>query len=280
MKKVIRITLSLLFLFVFAEAHGTTKTAIHLSVGTNSEFGMLRMETVIAEKGDIIKNVVLVHGAFVDGSGWRPVYEILVKSGYKVTVVQQPLTSFEGDVAAVKRVISLQDGPCILVAHSYGGAIITEAGNDPKVAALVYIAAHAPDKGESEAGNGKLYPSAYKSLQKGADGFDYIEPSRFHADFAADLPAATANFEANAQMPAADAVFHAVIQNPAWKTKPSWYMVAKSDRIINPDLERMYAKRAKSQKVEIPGASHSVYESHPREVAKLIIEASKHKGNK
>ena len=135
------------------------------------------------------------------------------------------------------------------------------------------------DKGESEGGNGKLHPSAYKSLQKGADGFDYIEPSRFHADFAADLPAATADFEANAQMPAADAVFHAVIQNPAWKTKPSWYMVAKSDRIINPDLERLYAKRAKSQKVEIAGASHSVYESHPKEVAKLIIEAAKHSGH-
>jgi pimeloyl-ACP methyl ester carboxylesterase len=218
---------------------------------------------------------VLVHGAFVDGSGWKPVYEILKKTGYNVTVVQQPLTSFEADLAAVKRVIALQNGPCVLVAHSYGGAIITEAGNDPKVEALVYIAAHAPDQGESEGGNGKKYPSAYKSLKKGADGFDYIEPSDFHADFAADLPADKAEFEANAQMPAADAVFHAIIKNPAWKTKPSWYMVAKSDRIINPELERLYAKRAKSVKVEIEGASHSVYESHPREVAKLIKEASK-----
>ena len=221
------------------------------------------------------KNIILVHGAFVDGSGWKPVYDILKKAGYHVTVVQQPLTSFTADLAAVKRVIDLQNGSCILVAHSYGGAIITEAGNDPKVVGLVYIAAHAPDKGESEGGNGKLHPSAYKSLQKGADGFDYIDPAKFHADFAADLPAGVADFEANAQMPAADAVFHAISQNPAWKTKPSWYMVAKADRIINPDLERMYAKRAKSQTVEIAGASHSVYESHPREVAKLIIAAAK-----
>jgi len=221
-----------------------------------------------------IKNIILVHGAFVDGSGWRPVYDILTKAGYRVTIVQQPLTSFAGDCDAVKRVIDQQDGPCVLVAHSYGGAIITETGNDPKVAALIYIAAHAPDEGESEAGNGKLYPPAYKSLQKGADGYDYITPSKFYDDFAADLPKPTADFEGNAQMPAADVIFHAIIHNPAWKTKPSWYMVAKSDRIINPDLERMYAKRANSYKVEIAGASHSVYESQPKEVAKLIIAAT------
>jgi pimeloyl-ACP methyl ester carboxylesterase len=221
-----------------------------------------------------VKNIVLVHGAFVDGSGWKPVYDILIRAGYHVTIVQQPLTTFTGDMAAVKRVIDLQDGPCILVAHSYGGSIITEIGNDPKVVALVYIAAHAPDKGESEAGNGQKYPSAYKSLIKGADGFDYLEPASFPADFAGGLSKNIADFESNAQMPAADAVFHAVIQNPAWRSKPSWYMVAKSDRIINPDLERMYAKRAQSQVVEIPGASHSVYESHPKDVAKLIIAAA------
>ncbi|WP_158796427.1 alpha/beta hydrolase [Pedobacter sp. L105] len=223
-----------------------------------------------------IKNIVLVHGAFVDGSGWKPVYEILKKKGYQVSITQQPLTSFDGDVAAVKRILAMQDGPCILVGHSYGGAIITVAGNDAHVAGLVYIAAHAPDSGESEGGNGKLYPSAYKSLQKGTDGFDYIAPDNFAADFAADLSKSAADFAANAQMPAADVVFHAIIQNPAWKTKPSWYMVAKSDRIINPDLERMYAKRAKSTTVEVDGASHSVYESHPEEVAKLIIDAAIH----
>lgn len=223
-----------------------------------------------------IKNIVLVHGAFVDGSGWRPVYDILVKKGYHVSVTQQPLTSFDGDVAAVKRVVAMQNGPCILVGHSYGGAVITVAGNDAQVAGLVYIAAHAPDAGESEGGNGKLYPSAYKSLKKGVDGFDYINPESFSADFAADLPKAEAEFTANAQMPAADAVFHAIIQNPAWRVKPSWYMVAKADRIISPDLERMYAKRAKSTVVEIGAASHSVYESHPQEVAWLIIDAATH----
>ncbi|QNK64758.1 alpha/beta hydrolase [Pedobacter sp. PAMC26386] len=222
----------------------------------------------------VVKNIVLVHGAFVDGSGWQPVYNILVKYGFKVSVVQQPLTSFVGDIAAVKRIIAMQDGPCILVGHSYGGAIITVAGNDTKVAGLVYIAAHAPDNGESEAENGKLYPSAYKSLQKRPDGYDYIDPSRFYEDFAADLPREQAEFEGHAQIFTVDSVFHAIIKNPAWRNKRSWYMVAKSDRIINPDLERMYAKRAGSTKVEIERASHSVYESHPKEVANLIIEAA------
>lgn len=221
-----------------------------------------------------IKNIVLVHGAFVDGLGWKPVYDILVKKGYHVIIVQQPLTSFAADLAACKRIIDHLDGPCVLVAHSYGGAIITEAGNEPKVAALVYIAAHAPDKGETEAGNGKLYPSSYKSLQKGKDGMDDINPIKFRADFAADLPEDIAEFAAHAQMPVADTAFHYVIQSPSWKTKPSWYMVADSDRIINPDLERMYAKRAHSFTIEIPGASHSVYQSHPKEVARLIISAA------
>lgn len=224
--------------------------------------------------GTTIKNVVLVHGAFVDGSGWKPVYELLTKKGYHVSIVQQPLTSFDADVQAVKRVIRLQDGPCILVGHSYGGAIITAAGNDSMVGGLVYIAAHAPDEGENEADNGKLFPAAYKSLQKTNDGYDYIMLSRYYPDFAADLPAADAMRMAHAQMFTADAVFHAVISNPAWKIKPCWYMVAKLDRIINPDLERMYAKRAGAKTVEIAGASHSVYQSHPKEVAALIIAAA------
>jgi pimeloyl-ACP methyl ester carboxylesterase len=227
-----------------------------------------------------VKNIVLVHGAFVDGSGWKPVYDILSKAGYHVSIVQQPLNSYGNDRAAVKRVIDMQSGPVILVAHSYGGALITEEGNDPKVTGLVYIASHAPDAGESEAGNGKIYPPAYKSIQKGQDGFDYIDPAQFPADFAADLPKEKAEFMANSQMPTADAVFHAIIQNPAWKVKPSWYMVAKSDRIINPDLERFYAKRANSKTVEIGDASHSVYESHPKEVAKLIMEAANHTEDK
>jgi pimeloyl-ACP methyl ester carboxylesterase len=235
----------------------------------------LTLQAATAQKPDsIIHNIVLVHGAFVDGSGWQPVYERLTAAGFHVSVVEQPLVSFEGDIAATKRVIDRQDGPCILVGHSYGGAIITAAGNDPKVSGLVYIAAHAPDSGETEAGNGKIYPPAYTSLQKGADGFDIIAIDRFPADFAGDVPRKQAEFMAHAQMPAADAVFHGVIVHPAWKSKPTWYMVAKSDRIINPQLERMYAKRAGSHVVEIPGASHSVFMSHPREVAQLIIAAA------
>lgn len=221
-----------------------------------------------------IKNIVLVHGAFVDGSGWQPVYHILTGNGYHVTVVQEPLTSFEADVIAVQRVLQQQDGPCILVGHSYGGAVITTAGNDSHVAGLVYIAAHAPDEGESEADNGKRYPPAYKSLVKGADGFDYINPDQFAADFAADVSKATAGFMAHAQMPTADAGFHAIIHNPAWKNKHNWYMVAQSDRIINPDLERLYAKRANCTTVEVAGASHSVFMSHPKEVAELVMRAA------
>lgn len=221
-----------------------------------------------------IKNIILVHGAFTDGSGWEPVYEDLTSKGYRVTITQQPLSSFGADVAAVKRAISLQDGSAILVGHSYGGAVITSAGNDPKVAGLVYIAAHAPDEGESEAANGKQYPSAYTSLIKGADGFDMIEPKMFPSDFAADLSPKKAKFMANAQMPVADAAFHAIIHDPAWRKKPSWYMVAQADRIINPDLERMYAKRAGSKTVEIKGGSHAIFASRPKEVAKLIEEAA------
>jgi len=252
-----------------------TKNIICLMVAGIVEFAALFTSNAAhAQQAAAVKNIVLVHGAFVDGSGWEPVYNILVSKGYHVSVVQQPLTSFDADLASVKRVLNLQNGPCILVGHSYGGGIITEAGNDTHVTGLVYIAAHAPDKGESEADNGKRIPPAYKSFQKPADGFDYIDPAQFPADFAADLPKKRAEFMANAQMPTADQVFHAVIQDPAWRTKPSWYMVAKADRIINPDLERMYAKRAGSYTVEIDGASHSVFESHAREVADLIIKAA------
>ncbi len=223
-----------------------------------------------------VKNIVLVHGAFVDGSGWRPVYDILTKDGYNVTLVQEPLTSFQDDVAATKRILERQDGPAVLVGHSYGGAIITEAGNDPHVKALVYIAAHALDAGETEVGNGKKYPNATKAVVKTPDGFLLLNPANYPADFAADLPLKQAEFEAHAQMPTAAQVFTSEIADPAWKEKPSWYMVAKADRIINPDLERMYAARAHSHTVEIAGASHSVYESHPKEVAALIEQAAQH----
>src|SRR5271163_2046147 len=224
-----------------------------------------------------VKNIVLVHGAFVDGSGWRPVYDILVADGYNVSVVEEPLTGLDNDVAATKRILERQDGPCILVAHSYGGTIITEAGVDPHVVALVYIAAHAPDEGETESGNGKKYPALVgDAVQKTPDGYVFLDPARYRAEFAADLPAAEAAFEAHAQFFTAAAVFTTPVTNPAWKLKPSWYMVAQSDHIINPDLERMYAARAHSHTVEIDGASHSVYRSHPKEVAALIEQAAQH----
>jgi pimeloyl-ACP methyl ester carboxylesterase len=223
-----------------------------------------------------IKNIVLVHGAFVDGGGWRPVYDILVADGYNVTLVQEPLTSFAEDVAATKRILDRQDGPAILVGHSYGGAVITEAGNDPHVTGLVYIAAHALDAGETEVGNGKKFPNSTKAVVKTPDGFLFLNPPDYPADFAADLPRKQAEFEAHAQMPTSAQVFTSQIADPAWKVKPSWYMVASADRIINPDLERLYAARAHSHTVEIEGASHSVYESHPKEVAALIEQAAQH----
>lgn len=223
-----------------------------------------------------VQNIVLVHGAFVGGAGWRPVYDQLTHDGYNVTLVQEPLTSFSQDVAATRRVIEQQNGPVILVGHSYGGAIISEAGNDSKVTGLVYIAAHALDNGETEASNGKKYPNSAHPFVKSSDGYLTITPEYYHSDFAADLPVAQADFEAHAQMPTNAAVFTANIPHPAWKSKPSWYMVAKADKIISPDLERIYAKRAHSHTVEIAGASHSVYQSHPDDVAKLIEQAAQH----
>jgi pimeloyl-ACP methyl ester carboxylesterase len=221
-----------------------------------------------------IKNVVLVHGAFVDGSGWQPVYDILTKDGYHVTLVQEPLTSLEEDVAATKRILDRQTGQCILVGHSYGGAVITEAGTDSHVAALVYIAAHAPEAGETEAANGKKFPNSSKPLIKTPDGFVFLDPANFPTDFAADLPREQAEFMAHSQMLTAAKVFTTPITNPAWKLKPSWYLVATADKTINPDLERMYAERAHSHKVEAEGASHALYISHAKEVAALIEEAA------
>ena len=229
--------------------------------------------------GTPIKNIVLVHGAWADGSGWRGVYDILVKDGYNVSIVQEPETSFKDDVAATKRVLALQDGPCILVAHSYGGSVITEAGNDPSVVGLVYIAAHMPDSGEKESEDGNRFPSDLAksgAIKKTPDGFTYIDPTRFHALFAADLPADRAAFMARSQVLNYADNFSATITTAAWRSKPSWMAVATKDRTINPDLERWYAKRANSHTVEIEGASHSVYASRPKEVAALIEDAATH----
>jgi pimeloyl-ACP methyl ester carboxylesterase len=224
-----------------------------------------------------VRNIVLVHGAWADGSGWRGVYDILAKDGYNVSIVQEPETSFKEDVAATKRVLALQDGPCILVAHSYGGAVITEAGTDPSVAGLVYVAAHMPDAGENEADDGKRFPSDLSksgAIKKTADGFTYLDPALFHDYFAADLSAEQTAFMARSQVLNAADNFKAAITTAAWRSKPSWVLVAGADRTINPDLERWYATRAKSHKVEIAGASHSVYISKPKEVAALIEEAA------
>jgi pimeloyl-ACP methyl ester carboxylesterase len=224
-----------------------------------------------------IQNVVLVHGAWADGSGWKGVYDILVHDGYNVSLVQEPETSFSADVAATKRVLALQEGPVILVAHSYGGAVITEAGNDPSVAGLVYIAAHMPDAGENEADDGKRFPSDLSksgAIKKTADGFTYVDPAEFHDLFAADLSAEQAAFMARSQVLNLADNFKAVITAAAWRKKPSWMLVAGADRTINPDLERWYATRAKSHKVELAGASHCVYISRPKEVAALIEEAA------
>jgi pimeloyl-ACP methyl ester carboxylesterase len=226
-----------------------------------------------------IRNIVLVHGAWADGSGWKGVYDILVKDGYNVSIVQEPETSFKEDVAATKRALALQDGPCILVAHSYGGAVITEAGMDPSVAGLVYIAAHMPDAGENEADDGKRFPSDLSksgAIKKTADGFTYLDAAKFHEYFAADLSAEQAAFMARSQVLNYADNFKAVITAAAWRGKPSWMLVAGADRTINPDLERWYAKRANSHTVEVAGASHAVYVSRPKEVAALIEEASSH----
>jgi pimeloyl-ACP methyl ester carboxylesterase len=222
-----------------------------------------------------IKNVVLVHGAFADGSGWEAVADILKKDGYTVSVVQHPETSFADDVRYTKAVIDRQPGSVVLVGHSYGGSVITEAGNDPKVAALVYIAAFAPDAGESPAQLEQSLPPATKAIKPTNDGYFFVDPALFPADFAADVPVAKAEFIAVSQVLISADSFTSQIKSPAWKSKPSWYMVATDDRMINPDQERKMAKRANAKVVEVK-ASHCAYVSHPKETAKLIEEAAAH----
>ena len=228
---------------------------------------------------DPIKNIVLVHGAWVDASGWKPLYEILTKQGFHVTVVQEPETSFADDVTATKRILDLQDGPTILVGHSYGGSIITEAGVHPNVVGLVYVAANAPDVGEDEGELGAKTPSVLAktegAIKKTPDNFTYLDPADFPKLFAPDLPLEEAEFESRSQVLAAASVFNTPLTAAAWKTKPSWGIVAGNDQIINPDLERWYYERAKSHAMEIKGASHSVYESHPEEVAAVIADAAR-----
>src|ERR1700744_2400141 len=220
-----------------------------------------------------VKNIVLVHGAFADGSGWDAVAKILEKDGYKVSVPQPPETSYADDQKATKAAIDAMGGPVVLVGHSYGGSIITEAGNNPNVAALVYIAAFALDEGESCASIEQAVPQASKAFKPDNNGNWWIEQAQFAADFAADVPPGVSRFMAISQVPISTDSFTHKVTNPAWKTKPTWYMVATADRSINPIQERMMAKRAKAKTIEV-NSSHMAYISHPKETAKLIEEAA------
>jgi len=220
--------------------------------------------------------LVLVHGGFVDGSGWEGVYRILKKDGYSVTIVQNPTISLADDVAATKRIVHAQNGPVLLVGHSYGGAVITEAGNDPQVAGLVYIAAFAPDKGESVS-------TLIKDPAPGApvppilppqDGYLFLDKAKFPASFAADVDEEKAAFMADSQVPWGVEALSGTISEPAWKTKPSWYLVATDDKMIPPPAQRFMSKRAGSTVVEVAG-SHAIYVSQPNAVAALIETAVK-----
>ena len=219
-------------------------------------------------------SVVLVHGGFVDGSGWQPVYRLLRKDGYVVRVVQNPTLSLGGDIAAARLVIDELDGPVVLVGHSYGGAVITEAGNDPNVAALVYVAAAAPDAGESvNSLLANLPPSApVPPYLPPRDGFLFLDRAKFHASFAADVPADVAEFLADSQVPWGVDALAGTITEPAWRTKASWYLLTTEDLIFPPPAQRMMAERAGATVVQVP-ASHSVFLSHPEAVAGLIQTA-------
>ena len=222
-----------------------------------------------------VKNVVLVHGGFVDGSGWAGVYDVLRTDGYTVAIVQNPTISLEDDVAVTKRIIAAQNGPVILVGHSYGGVVITEAGNDEKVAGLVYIAAFAPDRGESVAALIKDPPpgAPVPPILPPQEGYLFLDRRKFHASFAADVSPDAAAFMADSQVPWGVNALSGTITEPAWRTKPSWYLVATEDRMIPPDAQRAMSKRAGSSVVEVSG-SHSVYVSQPGAVAALIETAA------
>lgn len=222
------------------------------------------------------KTIVLVHGGFVDGSGWEEVYQILKKDGYTVSIVQNPTISLEDDVAVTKRNLSTQSGPVILVGHSYGGAVITEAGNDPKVVGIVYIAAFAPDKGESISSLIKDPPPGVPvpPILPPQDGYLFLDKAKFSASFAADVDTEKAAFMADSQVPWGVAALSGTISEPAWKTKPSWYLVATEDKMIPPPAQRSMAKRAGSTVVEVAG-SHSIYMSQAIAVATFIKDAAK-----
>jgi pimeloyl-ACP methyl ester carboxylesterase len=220
------------------------------------------------------KSIVLVHGGFVDGSGWEDVYKILKKDGYEVSVVQNPTISLADDVAVTKRVVAAQQGQVILVGHSYGGVVITEAGNDPNVSGLVYIAAFAPDRGESVASLiNNPPPGAPVPPILPADGYLMLDKAKFAASFAADVESAKAEFMANSQVPWGLEALNGVVTEPAWSKKPSWYLIATDDKMIPPPAQRAMSKRAGASVVEVKG-SHAVYVSQPKAVAALIEKAA------
>ncbi|GII32482.1 alpha/beta fold hydrolase [Planotetraspora mira] len=223
----------------------------------------------------MIRNIVLVHGGFVDGSGWQAVYDLLVADGFRVSVVQNPTLSLAGDVAATHQVVDGLDGPCVLVGHSYGGVVISEAGTHPNVAALAYIAAFAPDKGESvntliaDPPPGAPVPPILPPV----NGFLFLDRDKFAAAFAGDLPAGQAAFMADSQVPWGVDALGGTVSEPAWRAKPSWYLVATDDRMIPPPAQHVMAQRAGATVAETP-ASHSVYLSQPAAVADLIRQAA------
>ncbi len=223
-----------------------------------------------------VRNVVLVHGGFVDGSGWEGVYNALKKDGYTVTIVQNPTKTLADDVATTKQVIAAQDGPVVLVGHSYGGAVITEAGTDAKVSRLVYICAFAPDKGESVSTLLQGFPPGAPAppILPPQDGYLLLDRAKFHASFAGDVSADKAAFMADSQVPWGVDALGGTISEPAWKTKPSWYFVTTEDKMIPPDAQRSMSRRAGAKVVEVE-ASHSVYVSQPQAVASLIESAAK-----
>jgi pimeloyl-ACP methyl ester carboxylesterase len=229
---------------------------------------------VAPARAEPVKNVVLVHGAFADGSGWKPLADILRQDGYTVSIVQEPETSLADDVAATNRILDRQPGPAVLVGHSYGGAVITEAGNNAHVASLVYVAAFAPDEGEKLGPLLSSIAPAANSTAPTADGYLMVDQAKFPMDFAADLPAAEAQFMAISQVPLNVSVLGTPITAPAWKTKPSYGVVATQDRMINPDLERSMYKRAGAKVTEIKG-SHAIFFSQPRAVANVIEQAAR-----
>jgi pimeloyl-ACP methyl ester carboxylesterase len=222
-----------------------------------------------------VKNIVLVHGGLVDGSGWKDVYKILEKDGYTVSIVQEPTISLPDDVAVTKRVIDGQNGPVILVGHSYGGVVITEAGNDSKVAGLVYVTAFAPDKGESAASLIKNAPPGAPAppILPPQDGFLFLDKAKFPTFFAGDVNPDVASFMADSQVPWGVEALGGAVTQPAWRTKPSWYLITTEDKMIPPDAQRAMSKRAGSTAIEVK-SSHAVFLSHPQAVAQLIEQAA------